>query len=453
MSPSQAQLYIDSFINYEYKPDLIPRTAFKLDRMRQLLADLGDPQRDLKIIHVAGTKGKGSVCAMIASILKHAGFHVGLYTSPHINTYRERIRILSMAPREPLPTRAVTTGDKGEEIFPDMLSERELCALIDETRPVIDQVRGDPKFERVSFFEMYTALALYYFRKRGTDFVVLETGMGGRLDATNVPESLIAVITPVSLEHTHILGNTVGEIAKEKAGIIKSQNQKVVLAPQAADAEAVLMERCRQYGIEPLCTGREHKIENIRIDADRQVFDLTTGRARYGQVGLKLMGVHQRHNASAAVGAIEYLRELGFGVPAEAIREGLQNAFWPCRFEIAGTEPLMILDGAHNGDSARALAQTMLEVYNGRKVILVFGVSADKDETLMLKELDGLAAQVIFAKADHPRAKSLPNAVSVRQALEAARQMAGRDGIILVTGSIFLASEARRELSVQMSIH
>jgi dihydrofolate synthase/folylpolyglutamate synthase len=314
-------------------------------------------------------------------------------------------------------------------------------------RPAIERVRSDPKFERVTFFEMYTALALCYFRKRRTDFVILETGMGGRLDATNVAESLIAVITPVSLEHTHILGKTVGEIAKEKAGIIKSPSQKVVLAPQERDADAVLMERCRQFRIEPIRIDREHKLENVRVDSDRQIFDLATGKAGYGQLCLKLMGVHQRQNASAAVGAIECLQELGYAVFPAAVREGLRNAFWPCRFEVVKDEPLVILDGAHNGDSARALTQTVKEVYGGRKAILVFGVSEDKNETLILKEIEGLAREVIYAKADHPRAKSLASALSVRQALETARHRAGRDDIILVTGSIFLVSEARRELS------
>ncbi|OGX34527.1 MAG: hypothetical protein A3C36_07495 [Omnitrophica WOR_2 bacterium RIFCSPHIGHO2_02_FULL_52_10] len=440
MNPSQAQQYINSFINYEHKPSLIPRTAFKLDRMRRLLADLGNPQKGLKIIHVAGTKGKGSVCAMTASILKHAGYQVGLYTSPHINTYRERIRILSK-----------TASGQGTEMFQDMLSEQEICALLEETGPAIERVRGDPKFERISFFEMYTALAFYYYCKKGTDFVVLETGMGGRLDATNVSESLIAVIMPVSLEHTHILGNTVGEIAKEKAGIIKSRSQKVILAPQTEEAEAVLTERCRQYGIKPLRVNDEHKLENVRIDAHRQHFDLVTMRGGYRQLSLRLMGVHQRQNASVAVATIEYLRDMGYIVSPAAIHEGLHNAFWPCRFEVMGAEPLTILDGAHNGDSARVLAQAVREVYKGRKVILVFGVSEDKNETLILQELEGLAAQVIFVRADHPRAKPLPNAVSISRALETARQRAGRDGIILVTGSIFVASEARRELSALMS--
>jgi len=402
------------------------------------LAQLGDPQKNLKVIHVAGSKGKGSVCAMTAAILRRAGYKVGLYTSPHINTYRERIRVLSPASTE--------TDGRGEDIFPDMISEQDLCRVIDEIKPVIDRACAGPVSGRVTFFEMYTVLALYYFHQQQTDFVVLETGLGGRLDATNVADSLVAVITPISLEHTDILGNTVARIAGEKAAIIKTRGQMVVLAPQERDAREVLMARCREFECRVVRADFDHDISRVRLEGDGQTFDLQTPGAKYGNLSLRLMGAHQRRNASVAVAAVECLRERGTALPPDCVRRGLRDVFWPGRFEVFSRQPLVILDGAHNGSSARALARTVREVYGAKKVVLVAGFSEDKNETSILRELEGLAAKTILAKSCHPRAKSLTDAVSVADALDLARDSAGPDDMILVTGSLFIISEARQEL-------
>ena len=220
---------------------------FKLDRARYLLELLGNPQDQLKIIHVAGSKGKGSTCALTASVLRAAGYRVGLYTSPHLNNCRERIRVLG--PLHP--------PSADEDIFPDMISEQELCAMLEAIKPCVARLHNEETFVGLSFFELFTALAFYHFHQARVDWVVLETGMGGRLDATNVAPSKICVITPISLEHTQYLGDTIAKIAGEKAAIIKDPLAKVVIAPQEPAARDVLEKRCVEFSIRPIWIGRD----------------------------------------------------------------------------------------------------------------------------------------------------------------------------------------------------
>lgn len=436
MIPLESRQYLDSFINHEIHLDRATPSSFKLERVRQLLKNLGDPQKDLNVIHVAGSKGKGSICALTASVLKQSGYTVGLYTSPHINNYRERIRVLSW--------RGAARDDTASDIFPDAISEEDLCSALEEIKPEVEKTRARKELGSLSFFEVYTALALHYFRKRETGFVVLETGVGGRLDATNAADSLVAVVAPVSLEHTRLLGETVARIALEKAGIIKSRGQKVVLAPQSPEARDVLENRCRAFGIDPWRVEERVKCAMASQDFERQIFDVTTPKAVYQQLVLPLLGKHQRDNAAAVIGVTECLGDLGFPITESAVGEGFKNVFWPGRFEIAGRDPLVILDGAHNGASAGALAETAREILGGRKAVLVFGVCEDKDQKTILKELAGIARDVILTKAGHPRARDFEGAVDVRRALEAAYRRSGKGGVILVAGSIFVVGEVRR---------
>jgi dihydrofolate synthase/folylpolyglutamate synthase len=266
MDSHQTQQYLESFINHEIHLDQARSSAFKLERVQRLLKNLGDPQDHLKVIHVAGTKGKGSICALTANILKESNYRVGLYTSPHINDMRERIRILAKAPMNS------NSGD----IFPDMISNRELADVLGEIKPLIEQSKIEEEIGRLSFFEVFTALALYYFRQQKVDFVVLETGLGGRLDATNAAPSLIAVIAPISLEHTHILGNTISDITKEKAAIIKERKQNVIISPQDDQAKEILKNRCSQFDIDPVWTSEQAKSTLISQSVNGQVIDIST---------------------------------------------------------------------------------------------------------------------------------------------------------------------------------
>jgi dihydrofolate synthase/folylpolyglutamate synthase len=435
---SSAQQYLQSFIDHEVHLGQVKPHTFTLDRVRHLLGELGDPQKGLTIVHVAGSKGKGSICALTANILKCAGYKTGFYSSPHMYSYRERIRILD---------REAKTGRSQEgDLFPDCISDGELNAMIEEIKPAVEKVRTQGQGEDVSFFELYTALAFAWFCKNKVDVAVMETGLGGRLDATNAAGSLVAAIAPISLEHTHILGDTVAQIAGEKAGIIKSSGQKVVLAPQVPEAMKVFEARCREFGIEPLKTGLRSRHGLIAQDRDRQIFDLTTGKNVYKRLELPLVGKHQRENAATSIGIAEALTTCGFQIAEEAIREGCRSVFWPGRFETVARDPVIILDGAHSPASAQVLAETVREVLK-TKVIVVAGFSEDKNIASICRELEGIAREMILTKADHPRAADLPGAVTVVEALDRARQNAKAQDVILVTGSIFVISEARKLLT------
>jgi len=443
MNPSQSQQYLKSFINNENYLDRIKPAAFKLERMQALLKNLGDPQKYLKIIHVAGSKGKGSVCALTASVLQSSGYRVGLYTSPHIKHYRERIRVCNID----------HVGANGYDLFPDMISEHELCKLIEEVKPAIEQIRFQKNMGRLTFFEVITALALVYFKKQGVDCAILETGLGGRLDATNAVNSMMAVLMPISLEHTQLLGATEAAIAGEKAAIIKGHKQKVIVAPQGKQAREIIQNRCLQFEIDPLWVGDAVRCDRVEQSIECQTFDLTTEKSLYKQISLSLLGHHQRDNCAVAISIVEYLQAMGFVIPLDAIYEGFKNVFWPGRFEIVQSEPLVILDAAHNQASMGALADLCKETLNNRRVVCILGISRDKDINAILKSLEKITTNIIYSKANHPRAHVFPDCLDVRRALELANQKTSKEDVILVTGSIFIISEVRSVIQENKNRH
>ena len=451
MNSQEANVYLRSFINYELVgADSFPR-EHKLDRVRALLALLGNPQDQLKIVHVAGSKGKGSTCAITASILKSAGFKVGLYTSPHIVHYRERIRVLDKSQQ----------SDDAQSIFSDTISDQELADVLGEIKPKISEIcRWEKELGRLSFFEIFTVIALYYFYQKKCDVVVLETGLGGRLDATNVVSSLISVITPISLEHAHILGPTIKNIAGEKAAIIKDKQSKVVLAPQEDSARRVFQKQCKKVGVIPRWVGVDIEGYLLTQNMEFQMFDVKTRHNTYRFLKLPLLGKHQVINACVSIGVIEALREEGFIILDEAIALGCETVYWPGRFEVLKKSPLTILDSAHNEASARAMVNTLLEVLPDKRVSLILGMSQDKQQKDICTELNFIVDKVIFTKANHPRASDLTikdfegyfpgktcfQTSSVQEALDVAQKQTKEDDIVLVTGSIFVASEARKLL-------
>jgi dihydrofolate synthase/folylpolyglutamate synthase len=449
--------------------------VFKLDCVRYLLELLGNPQDQLKIIHVAGSKGKGSTCALTASVLRAAGYKVGLYTSPHLNDYRERIRVLDPS----------LSGDGNDEnIFPDMISEQELCAVLEAIKPCIARLQKETALGELSFFEVFTALAFYYFRYKQVDWVVLEAGMGGRLDATNVAPSQICVITPISLEHTQYLGDTIAKIAGEKAAIVKDPLARVVIAPQEPAARDVLEKRCAEFSIRPIWIGRGIRYKVLHVGTgpdlslrnrlhqdlpagrvgpatrDRQVVRIQRTKQHYIDFELSLLGRHQAINAAVVFGIVETLRDMDYVVSQEAVYAGLRDTFWPGRLEVIGQDPVVILDCAHNQASAMHLVESLRRIFPNRSVTLILGVSQDKDKTGICRELDSITQTVIAAKADHPRAhwftddelkhffpgKPFVRIAGIGPAIEAAYRGAAPENIILIAGSVFLVSEARRYL-------
>ena len=437
--------YLESFVNYEKIPAYPYKESLKLERVKDFLSALGNPQDTLKSLHVAGTKGKGSTCVFITYILLQAGYRVGLYTSPHLSDFRERIRILR--------PEFVRCRMRPKEDFEGMISKAELSGLTTQIKPFIENYNKDSQYGPLSFFEVYTTLAFLYFKKKKVDFVVLETGLGGRLDATNTADSLVCAITPISYEHTQKLGNTLSEIAAEKAGIIKNSPPAIVIsAPQEKEAARVIRNRCKATGAKLYEVGRE-----ITYRKTKNGFDIKGAWERYPDLKVNLLGEHQLINASVAVGVVEALRFYHFNIGKDSIRKGLAGTAWPGRCEVISRQPWVVLDGAQNIDSSTVLKKAIRENFRYRNLILVLGISKDKDIQAICDQLYDLTDEVILTQADNPRAapaaslaqyfpsKRVHITKNVREAKGLSRSIAGKDDLILVCGSLFVVGEYRNE--------
>jgi len=438
MSYPEAVQYLESLINYEKIPAYPYKESLKLERIKDFLNIIGNPQEFLRCIHIAGTKGKGSTCVFISYILKQAGYKVGLYTSPHLSDFRERIRILSY---------------RSNKDFEGMISKDELMDLIRRLRPFIDKYNTESKYGPLSFFEVYTSLAFVYFREKKVDFAVLETGLGGRLDATNVVNPCVCAITPLSYEHTQKLGNSLKEIATEKAGIIKSSHQSIVItAPQGKEALEVIREKCKEIKVK-LCEVNK----DIFYEKTRKGFNVVGIFGEYPNLEIRLIGKHQIVNATVAIGVIEALRLHNINIGIDSIRGGLYNTIWPGRCEVVSQEPLVVLDGAQNVASATALKEAIKENFKYKKLILVLGISCDKDIKGICKELYDLADTVILTKANNLRAtepevlaeyfngKDTHITSNVKEAKAKALCIAEKENLVLVCGSLFVVGEFRND--------
>jgi dihydrofolate synthase/folylpolyglutamate synthase len=483
MTYREALQYLESFINYEKIVAWSYKQSLKLERIKDFLSTVNNPQSSLKCLHVAGTKGKGSTCAFLTYMLRQAGYKVGLYTSPHLSDFRERIRILGYQDTRSLARRGSglpsVASHQLKKDFEGMISKNELANLVTRLKPAIDKYNKDSKYGPLSFFEVYTSLALVYFKEKKTDFLVLETGLGGRLDATNVVRPLVCAITPISYEHTQKLGNTLGQIAAEKAGIIKGYqvtpstrlgtpfgrkspgHQSIVIsAPQEKEARDVIRQRCKKLEAKLYEVSRD--IIFKEIDGG---FSIEGIFGRYPNLKINLLGRYQLVNASVAVGAIEALKFYGITVDIGSIRAGLYHTVWPGRCEVIAKNPWIVLDGAQNIASALALKQAIKENFSSggrlgqnkkfKKLILVFGISKDKDIKGTCLELADFADVVVLTKSRNPRAqppealaeyfKDKPTYITqnVKKAKELAKRFAGRQDLILVTGSLFVVGEFR----------
>ena len=340
-----------------------------LDRTRELLRRLGDPQKNLKFVHVAGSNGKGSTCAMLERILREAGYKTGFFPSPYIEDFRERIQVCG-----------------------EYITEKALCEITEMVRDAADAMEDHP-----SQFELITAIGMVYFEQSGCDIVVLEVGLGGEFDATNVidaPE--VAVITHIGLEHTEYLGSTLAEIARTKSGIIKTGSD-VVLYENDPEVMEVVAQICGERGC-PLHIAQFDRARLLESSLEGQTF-------RYGDAvyRLALLGEYQLHNAVTVLGVVEVLRERGFAVPEEAVKTGFANVKWPARFEVLCKDPLFILDGGHNPQCAEALAESIGR-YVPRKVVFLMGVLADKDYEQILDTITPYAEEFVCVTPDSPRA-------------------------------------------------
>lgn len=437
--------FLYQFVDYSltrsvrYSPE-----QFNLQRMRDFVEDLGNPQSTYAILHIAGTKGKGSTSAMCASALQVAGYRVGLYTSPHLVDYAERIQIN----RQPI-------------------SHADLVSLVDEIKPLLT------RHAQLTTFEITTALAFLYFARQQVDVAVIEVGLGGRLDATNVVLPLVSVITSLSYDHTQFLGSSLAEIAAEKAGIIKP-GVPVVLAPQKDEARHVIERIAAERGSPLVQVGQEYLFAQLAHAlnggqtmavwpaSDQALVDeyIESGGITEWEpvrLNLSLLGYHQVENAATAYTALQVLRARGLLLSDAAIRDGFSQVFWPGRFEVIQKNPPVVLDCAHNRDSALKLRLALDDYFPGKPVIMVFGASEDKDISGMFAELLPRVRQVIATRSFHPRAIDPEKLVDlahqfgrpvkivddVGDALQEALKLADSEAMVLVTGSIFVAAGAR----------
>ena len=428
--------YLYSFVDYSLKHSSeLAKAEFNLDRMFALMGELGNPQSKYPIIHVAGTKGKGSVCALCASVLKAAGYKVGLYTSPHLLDFCERIQI------------------NGEPILHEFLVE-----LVEEIKPAV------AKIPKLTTFEIITALGFLAFAKQGCDAAVIEVGLGGRLDATNIVTPRVSVITSLSYDHMAVLGDTLAKIAGEKAGIIK-RGVPVVFSSQKEEALEVLERVGKLEDSNVTLVGKDIQVEHLESSLDGQTLHLSSFLfPSILDFTIPLLGSHQLENAATAYAA---LKVSGLDVSDEAIQKGFAQVKWRARFEIARREPPVIFDSAHNEDSFLKLRETLDTYFPDKKAYLIFGASEDKNIPGMFAAMKPKIKRLIVTRADHPRALEVERIVElarqadvpyeavspVESALARALENSAKDGsIVLSAGSMFVTAEVMKAWNNSMSL-
>ncbi len=440
----QALDYLYSFVDYSLTRNLrYSPEKFDLGRMAALMASLGNPHRAYPLIHIAGTKGKGSTAAMCAAALQAAGYRVGFYTSPHLQDFNERIQVDGT-----------------------YISHGELVEVVETLKPYVARI------ERLTTFEITTAAAFLYFKQQNVNAAVIEVGLGGRLDATNVVDPLVAVITSLSMDHMAVLGDTLAKIAFEKAGIIKP-GRPVVLSPQKDEARQVVERVAQERHARLIQVGKDFLFAPLSHTLERQTlavwpaqdqaladeFKASGGRTTWQptRLTIPLLGYHQVENAAAAYAALQVARQEGLAVPEAAIVAGFNKVSWPARFEFLCRLPILVVDSAHNRDSALKLRLALDDYLPGMPVILLFGASEDKDVAGMFAELLPHVRQLITTQSIHPRAmdanklvelaqpfgKPAQAVVPVELALETALQLAGQEAAVVAAGSLFVAAAVR----------
>ena len=425
--------YLYSFIDHSLTRNLrYAEEKFDLSRMITLMNILGNPQKDYDVVHIAGTKGKGSTCSMITSILRNQGYRVGFYSSPHMIDFRERIQINR-----------------------DLISKEEFVGQIEEMKGAIENVQD------VSTFEITTALAFKYFSDKKIDIAVIEVGMGGRLDATNVVYPMLSVITSISLDHTNILGDTISKIAGEKAGIIK-KSIPVVIGRQVDDAKVVLKRVAAENNSPLIDVMKEYQWKQLDYSLRQQRFSVkrngnAISKGYDFEVTMSLIGDHQLDNALTAIAAVENLPKK-YPVSHDAIQRGLAEAYWPGRFEVIHQDPLIIIDGAHNPDSFEKLSAAIDKFVSAKRPTLIFGASEDKDIAQMISIILPSVDKIIFTKSAHPRAMNedeireqilpfycddfvfMDIEVLTREILQ------NTEGVYIASGSIFIAGAVQENI-------
>ena len=393
-------------------------------RTRELLSLLGNPQDELRFVHVAGTNGKGSTCAMLAAILQAAGYRTGRYTSPYVNRFNERIAL----DEQPI-------------------SDQDLVDVFQRIRPVVDAMPKQP-----SEFELITCAAMLYYKEQKCDVVVLEVGMGGEFDSTNVIQTpLLTVITAMGFDHMQYLGSTMAEIASAKAGIIKP-NGTTLIYGENPEADQVFRETCERMHSRLVVTDHSRMVDNAHT---LRGHDLSFGP--YEHVHLPLIGSHQVKNAAVVLTAVEELKKAGLSIPDSAVYEGMASVRWPARMELLSEEPVFLLDGGHNPHGFHAAAETLRELFPDRKVTVLMGVMADKDHGDMIRALLPHVQRFVTVRPNSPRAmsaKALAEEIrslggeaepadTVENGVERMLREARPEDVLLAIGSLYMAGDVR----------
>ena len=428
--------YLLHLVDHERQTPRAPRQRriYDLRRMAGFLELIDNPHLKTPAIHVAGTKGKGSTAAMVDAALGAAGYRTGFYSSPHMHTFRERIRLGS----EPV-------------------DERTFAGLVRKLAPAAQQLGQETDLGQVTLFEFMTGMAFDCFAREAADFQVIEVGLGGRLDATNVVQPAVCAITSISLDHMAILGDTIGEIAEDKAGIVKV-GTPVVMAPQCQEARDVILRVCRERSAPVVQVGADVVWEQQGSDVSGQRL-LIEGRLDSYNVRLPLLGPYQGENAATAVAVLECLRDLGHEIGRDSVEEGFARVSWPCRLEVLARNPLTVADGAHNVYSMQSMIESLRQCFQFRNLIVIAGFSRDKSVAGMVEAIAPETCLAIATRSRHPR--SMPTGAvatefarhevgrveeaetQLAHALELARSSVGSEDLILATGSLFVAAELR----------
>lgn len=442
----QAIDFLFGRINYErIQAEAYSTSDFKLDRMRHLLELMGNPHHQIPVIHVAGTKGKGSTCSMVASILKASGYRCGLYISPHITAFEERMTVNGIQP-----------------------SQQELVRLVNQLMPLIAIMDNLPGRMQPTYFELATALAWQYFIDNHVDIAVLEVGLGGRLDSTNLCQPVVTVITNISRDHTHVLGSTIHQIAYEKAGIIKT-GVPVISGVAHHDAVDMVEQTCDERNAPLQLMDRHFCMTHRQIDRHGNVeIEARTATAIWTGIPVMLRGPHQALNTVLVLAVVDSLRQQGWNLADESVRAGLLSVAWPARVEIVQRHPTVVIDAAHNWESAKALVVSLGEEVSIRKRILIFAATKDKDVSGILRQLLPHFDSVILTRyLENPRGVPLEEldrlvtsmthrvthqASDPQSAWDLAKSLATPDDLIVVTGSFFLVAELRSTILAEVEI-
>ena len=453
MNYQEALAYLYSLSDYERGGPFSRNREENLSREATLLEHLGNPQQSYSSTLIAGTKGKGSTAVFIERVLRQAGLRTGLYTQPDLHTFRERMRVNGR-----------------------LISEQEVGELVAQIRPVVESIEQQRIFDTYNTYQVATALALLYFSRQHVQHAVLEVGLGGRLDATNVTRPLVSVITSISYDHMQVLGDTLTQIATEKAGIIKPGGV-VVTSAQSPEALLAIAAMCQKQHASLVRVGPvESDLAHEEVEAgllpaisysyqlekrseERQQFTIWTSERAYTELAIPLAGQHQLENATAALATLDMLGKQGITWDETALRAGFLAVRWPARIEVIGHNPTIVVDGAHNADSMQKLLQALRTLFTSHRLIVVLSTSRDKDLVGIVKALSDIDI-VVLTRMMNPRAATIEQleevfaehapqvkvykAASTNQAMDLALDFAGTNDLICATGSLYIAGEVLR---------